>query len=147
MFFSNNNVKLLLKWSKNIQTRDQVKVITLPKLDSCICPYQALRQLYKLYKPGDMEPLFQIYSTSGSQVMTDSRARKMLSTLNQAMGLTKNFYTFHCFRRSDATLAYKNVYQSMTFSSMVPGRRPAFGVTFLWTVISVCGWRRLLVIC
>ena len=39
--------------------------------------------------------------------MTDSRIRKTLSKLNQKLGLTKIFYTFHAFRRSGATLAYK----------------------------------------
>ena len=40
--------------------------------------------------------------------MMDSRIGKALGSLNQAMGLPRNHYTFHAFRCSGATLAYKN---------------------------------------
>ena len=39
IFFQKNEVKLLIKWSKTMQYRDEYKLITLPKLGaSCICP-------------------------------------------------------------------------------------------------------------
>ena len=34
LIFEKNQVTLLLKWSKTIQTRDQVRLITLPQLKS-----------------------------------------------------------------------------------------------------------------
>ena len=108
VFFNNSEVKMLVKWTKIIQNRDRVILSTVPRLDSCICPYTALKQVFDLYSPGDMDPLFQRQTAKGYQVMTDSRVRKVLATLNQAMGLSRNFYTFHCFRHSGATLAYKN---------------------------------------
>ena len=108
VFFTNGTVKLLLKWSKTIQMRDQVKLITLPKLQMCeICPYRALKVIFRLYSPGGMEPLFQCNTAYGWQVITDSRVRKSLSTSNRMMGLRKGFYTFHAFRCSGATLAYR----------------------------------------
>ena len=39
--------------------------------------------------------------------MTNSRIGKTLSKLIQKLGLAKKFYTFHAFRRSGATLAYR----------------------------------------
>ena len=87
---------------------DKVKVITLPRLDCPICPFLALQSVFQLFHPADMDPLFQCFASKGIKVMTDSRVRKVLASLNQIMGLRKGFYSFHCFRRSDATLAYKN---------------------------------------
>ena len=85
-----------------------MKLITRPRLDSSICPIRALRGVFELFNPSDMDPLFQCLTSKGIQVMTDSRDRKVLSSLNESMGLRKNFYTFHSFRLSGATLAYKN---------------------------------------
>ena len=108
VFFEKNQVKLLLKWSKTLQMNDQVKLITLHRLNSLsICPYQALKALFHLYSPGNIDPLFQCHTMHGWQVMTDSRVRKTLASINTALDLPRNFFTFHAFRRSGATLAYK----------------------------------------
>ena len=108
LFFEKNQVTLLLKWSKTIQTRDQVRLITLPRLKSLpICPWLALKTMIKSCKSVPSDPLFQAWTKQGWQPMTDSRIRKTLSKLNQKLGMTKNFYTFHAFRCSGATLAYK----------------------------------------
>ena len=39
---------MLLKWTKTIQSHGQVKLITLPRLGSSICPYGALRDIIQL---------------------------------------------------------------------------------------------------
>ena len=79
VFFQKNEVKLLLKWSKTFQSRDQYKLVALPRLfPSPLCPYKALKDLFSLYTPGANNPLFQIRSASGWQVLTDSRVRKTL---------------------------------------------------------------------
>ena len=39
--------------------------------------------------------------------MTDTRVRKCLKSLNIALGLSHNFYTFHSLHRSGASFAYK----------------------------------------
>ena len=129
IFFDKQSVKLLLKWSKTIQHRDSVKVITLPRLKSLsICPYAALKDIMRLYAPGSMDPLFQCYTVQGWQVMTDARVRKMLSHINLKMHLPKNYYTFHAFRRSGATLAYR-------------AHAPIQGIKDHGTWTSDCVWR------
>ena len=90
VFFQNNKVQLLLKWSKTIQYRNEYRLETLPKLEaSHLYPYRALK---KLYSPGVNSPLFQIKTTSGWQVLTDSRIRKTLATIKQQMDLPLNFF-------------------------------------------------------
>ena len=65
--FDKQSVELLLNWSKIIQQRDSVKVITLPRLKSLsICPYAALKDIMRLY-------------------------------INVKMHLPKNYYTFYTF--------------------------------------------------
>ena len=58
MVFDNPQVKLLVKWSKTMQSRDKAALITLPRLDSIICPFGALQDIFRLYNPGSMDPLF-----------------------------------------------------------------------------------------
>ena len=107
IFFQHNEVHLLLKWSKTIQFRDECRLVTLPKLGaSPICPYGALKTIMALYKPGANSPLFQIRVATGWQVLTDTRVRKNLATINRLLNLPSNYYTFHTFRRSGASLAY-----------------------------------------
>ena len=107
IFFRNKEVQLLLKWSKTMQYRNEYRMISLPRLGaSTICPYQALKDIIALYSPGNNSPLFQIRATQGWQVLTDSRVRKVLAKINQKLRLPSNFYTFHSFRRSGASLAY-----------------------------------------
>ena len=107
VFFLKSEAQLLLKWSKTIQYRDEYKMVTIPKLGvSPICPYRALRKIMALYNPGQNEPLFQVQTAAGWQVLTDTRIRKTLAKINLAMDLPSNYYTFHAFRRSGASLAY-----------------------------------------
>ena len=109
VIFGKKKVLLLLKWSKTLQNRDQVHTVVLPKLkDPNICPFRALRDIYQLYNPAHNEPLFQFPTTKGWVHLTDSRVRKHLATMNLTMSLPKNFYTFHAFRRSGASLAYQS---------------------------------------
>ena len=101
--------KVVIKWSKTIQTRDRVHLLSLPRiLGSNLCPYKACRSALKLYSPANHDPLFQFPVADKWQVLTDTRIRKCLSKINLRMGLTCNYYTFHSFRRSGATLAYNS---------------------------------------
>ena len=61
-----------------------------------------------LYSPAINDPLFQYKVNSVWITLTDTRIRKCLSKINVKMGLPKNYFTFHAFRRSGATLAYKS---------------------------------------
>ena len=107
--FSKNFMSLSLKWSKTNQFRDKIQTITLPRLrHSILCPVKALKAAMKIYNPGPSEPLFQIYSAGRWTVLIDSRIRKVLANLNEKLGYPKNKFTFHTFRRSGATLAYRS---------------------------------------
>ena len=107
VFFTKKFVKLLIKWSKTLQTRDKVECITLPKLeDITICPFAALKSLFRLYPMSPNISLFQLHTTMGSNPVTDSRVRKTLKTLNSKLGLHPSFFTFHDFRMLGATFAY-----------------------------------------
>ena len=128
VFFGKSTVKLLLKWSKTLQYRNQVKVISLPRLDSSICPYRALQDVLRTFSPSAMEPLFLCHTPHGRRVITDSTVRKTLATLNQAMGCHRAYFTFHAFRRSGASLAYSN-------------RAPIEDIQQHGTWTSECVWR------
>ena len=100
-------VKVLIKWSKTIQTRDTAQVISLPKLKNrIICPFRALKALQVLYPMSADHSAFQVNVQSGWQPITDSKIRKCLKSINMTLGLNPHFYTFHSFRRSGATFAY-----------------------------------------
>ena len=50
ILFDSDTLKVLLKWSKTIQLRDKVKLISLPKLGrAAICPVRALSKMLKMY--------------------------------------------------------------------------------------------------
>ena len=102
-------LKILVKWSKTIQTRDHVKIISLPCLGrNPICPYAALKALYHFYNPSANEPLFQYKYMVGWKVLIDSKIRKTLSLINKKLHLSPHFFTFHAFRRSGASLAFNS---------------------------------------
>ena len=112
LIFSKKFLKVILKWSKIIQVRDKVHLITLPRVrGSKLCPFNACKQAMTLYSPSSNDPLFQYKTSSAWVVLTDTRIRKCLSKINLKMGLPKNYFTFHAFRRSGATLEYKSKVQ------------------------------------
>ena len=107
--FTSKYVKILIKWTKTVQTRDKIHVLSLPKLATpLLCPYSALKDIFAAYNPLPDDPLFQIKTAKGMQVLIDSRIRKVLSSINLRMGYPPNFFTFHTFRCSGATLAYNS---------------------------------------
>ena len=86
-----------------------VHLLSLPRiLGLNLCPYRACRSALKLYSPGNNELLFQVKVADNWQVLTDTRIRKCLSKINQKMGNTPKYFTFHSFRRSGTTLAYNS---------------------------------------
>ena len=106
IFFTKKFAKVLIKWSKTMQTREKVQCITLPKLKSpLLCPYKALKALYQLYSMSSSTSLFQIQTASGWVPLTDSRVRKTLKSINLSLGSNPTYHTFHDFRRSGATFA------------------------------------------
>ena len=86
IIFDRKMVKILVKWSKTIQTRDHVKIISLPCLGrNPVCPYAALKALYHFYNPFANEPLFQYKYSVGWKVLLDSKIRKTLSFINKKL--------------------------------------------------------------
>ena len=129
LIFTKKILKVILKWSKTIQLRDRVHPITLPRVrGSKLCPFSACTQAMALYSPDSNDPLFQYKINSAWVVLTDTRIRKCLSKINAKMGLPKNYFTFHAFRRSGATLAYK---------SQVSVQRIKDHVTYIRTMLMV----------
>ena len=105
-----------------MQTRDKIQCITLPKLQNkLICPYIALKALFKLYTMSSDSSLFQISSSRGFITLTDSRVRKVLKSINVKLGLNPVFHTFHDFRRSGATFAYNSHIPIQDIKLMAPG--------------------------
>ena len=79
VFFTRNYLKLMIKWSKTLQTRDKVQCITLPKLKNrAVCPYRAVKNLRKLYPFTSTTSLLQISNHVGLLRLTNSRVRKVL---------------------------------------------------------------------
>ena len=96
--FTKNLVKILIKWSKTMQTRDAVQVISLPKVSNrAICPFRALKALKKFYPMTATHSAFQINTSGGWQPLTDSRVRKALKSINMTLGLDPAFFTYHSF--------------------------------------------------
>ena len=93
-----DQVLLIIKWSKTMQNRQQIRTISLPMLGSSIlCPVGALRALL-LSSPGDSnDPLFQIFRARTRVPLTDSVARRHLHTISLALKLSPHL-TFHDFR-------------------------------------------------
>ena len=97
VFFTKKIVTLLIKWSKTLQTRDKVQCITLPNLqDPLICPFLALKELFKLYPMSSHSSLFQLPSSSGSSPLTDSRVHKTLKLVSLKLGF--HFPSIHMYQ-------------------------------------------------
>ena len=61
IFFSKKIVKILVKWTKTLQTHDQIKIISLPNLGkSPLCPYHALERSFFCITLQRMNPFFSI---------------------------------------------------------------------------------------
>ena len=75
---SKRSIKLVIKWSKTMQTRDRTHTITLPRLySSPICPATALISAMSRYSPGPHDPLFQVRTAARFKPITESRLRKV----------------------------------------------------------------------
>ena len=67
VFWDENSLKILIKWSKTLQSRDKIKIITLPSHGrAAICPLCAFKKW---------------------QVFIDSKVRKTLSLINSRVRL------------------------------------------------------------
>ena len=59
--FTSKYVQILIKWTKTVQTRDKIHVLSLPKLATpLLCSYSALKDIFAAYNPLPDDQLFQI---------------------------------------------------------------------------------------
>ena len=106
--FTSKHAKVIIKWSKTMQSRDKIQCITVPKLQNrVICPYRALKYLFKNYPMSPQASLFQIPTKLGLSPLTDSKVRKAFKRINISLGYGPSHFTFHDLRRSGATYAFK----------------------------------------
>ena len=109
VIFKPNKVILLLKWSKTMQSNNEIKVIHVPRIPrSSICPVAALSNLLALTPSGCNLPLFQYKLAHQWVPLTDTKVRRHLHLILSRLGLAASGFTFHSFRRSGATFAFNN---------------------------------------
>ena len=108
LIFTKQYVKVFIKLSKTMQTRNAVHILTLPILEKKLCPRSALKALQSLYPFDTQSPLFQWQGTGGWGPLIDSKVRKTLKRLNMALGLNPSHFTFYSFHRSGVTLAFNS---------------------------------------
>ena len=109
VIFTKDHAKIIIKWSKTIQTRDRIQWVTLPKLrNKLICPHRALRMLFRSYPMSPRTSLLQIFSKQGYTPLTDSRVRKAFKQINVTLGFRPCHFTFHDLQRSGATYAFNS---------------------------------------
>ena len=76
IFFSQTTATILIKWSKTIQNRQEIKTIVIPLLhNSPICPAQAVQQMLALYPGHDNAPLFQVFGHWPCAVISFAKGR------------------------------------------------------------------------
>ena len=94
VLFTKQYVKLVIKWSKTMKTRDSAQILTLPRsLHKKLCPRSALKALQSLYLFDNHSPLFQWQGLAGWVPLTDSRVRKTLKRINLSLGLNPSHFT------------------------------------------------------
>ena len=109
VFFYTGGAKLLIKWSKTLQTRDKLVFIHLPDLGaSPLCPVTALKMLKAIVPGSSTSPLFQIKVKKLWVPLTDSRIRGHFAMVQEKLGIKNRGFSFHSFRRSGASFAFNN---------------------------------------
>ena len=100
---------ILIKWSKTLESRNQVRLLKIPSLANCpLCPVSALKNLLLITPSGDNNPLFQNKYKQQWVPLTYSRLRRALASILLSLQLHNSKITFHSLRRSGATLAFNS---------------------------------------
>ena len=108
VMFHPDKVVILFKWSKTMQSNNDIKLITVPRiLNSTLCPVTALANVLALTPKGSNLPLFQIKVNQTWVPLTDTKVRRHFSLVLSKLNLGPG-YTFHTFRRSGTTFAFNN---------------------------------------
>ena len=91
-----------------MQLNNQARLLSLPLLNSIICPVTAIKKLLKTNPGGKNSPLLQFRVSNTLQPLTDTRVRKHLKNILNFLTIGDKNLTFHAFRRSGATYAFNN---------------------------------------
>ena len=84
IIFSQTGATIIIKWSKTIQNRKDIRTISIPALGkSPLCPIAAITNLLHTYPGSDNDRLFMIYNKQRLIVLTDSMARKHLKKISE----------------------------------------------------------------
>ena len=106
LIWSQDSCLVLIKWSKTMQQRKEIKSISIPNLgDSCLCPMAALKRMFLAFPASKNQPLFVVWSANKLCPLTDSMARKHLKKISGLLNISPAL-TFHAFRRSGTTWAF-----------------------------------------
>ena len=109
VIFHAGKAVILVKRPKTMQSNDQVKLITVPRIPNCsLCPVSALHNSLLLTPKSVNLPLFQIKVAQEWVPLTDSRVRRHFDIILSRLQLKNSGYTPHAFRRSGATFAFNN---------------------------------------
>ena len=100
---------LVLKWTKTLQKQSQFATVQLPSLGaSPLCPISALQNMMAIFPLPPNAPLFSIPQGSSFVPLTQSKVRKCFSSILTALDIDPSSHTFHCLRRSGASLAFNS---------------------------------------
>ena len=98
---------MVVKWSKTLQKQSQFATVQIPVLSpSDLCPVTALKAMIASFPLPPNAPLFAIPQGQSFVPLTESKVRKTLASIITSMGLDPSSHSFHCFRRSGASLAF-----------------------------------------
>ena len=103
--FTPTGVRLFLKWAKNLQKTQQSQVIMLPRMNNHIlCPYHIL---HKLFTSQQYSPLDAVIKNHLGP-LCESHLRRRFHLVLSMLGLPTKSLTYHCLRRSGASLAFNH---------------------------------------
>ena len=96
---------VLVKWSKTLQATNQRSYIVLPKLKfEKLCPVFNFQQLFHLYPTHPNAPCF----SWDNVIVSENMLRQHFKNILEILHLDTTVFSFHTFRRSGATLAYNS---------------------------------------
>ena len=132
---------ILDKWSKTMQTNDQVKLITVPRIPgSTLCPVSALSNLLSFIPKGANLPLFQIKVAQEWVPLTDSRVRRHFDSILARLQLKNTGYTHTLSGVQVPHLHLITTLPYRIFRGMVPGPRTVCGGISLTQLTLVSRW-------
>ena len=109
--FIKNGAVIKIKRAKNMQQGYRNQQIHVPLMPTVwLCPIRSLKKLHEVEKHRENELLMK----RGDSVLTESHLRKTLAMVLD-LGHQPYYNTYHCFRRSGASLAFN---ENVNFESI-----------------------------